>query len=200
MSTLHLILFFVGMPFVYAALAAILFRARRHVEVDPGQAASVSGKGAGINAERLDLPVLLRAVADSLEPLARSHHTRISLAVSPGRTVHASGEALRSALRATIETAIRAATGGRVLISVLPLGTQLHILVTDDGAHSVRATRESMAREAASAIALQGGSLAVEARRGHGTTVTLRLPMLTASEVKDHVEFPVPVEETATAA
>jgi signal transduction histidine kinase len=143
----------------------------------------------------LDLPDLLRSVADSLRPLAYARFVRIDLAVSPGRTVRTSPDVLKRVLRETVAGAIDAAAGGQVLVSVLPLDTQLHIVITDDGACCVPGIRESTLRGAAELIALVGGTVAVVARPGRGTTVTLRLPVPAVQPTAIETLAEVPVLE-----
>ncbi len=174
MDTLYLISFLAIAPFAMALLAASL-RRRRSASASPGHSWPGRGDFAG---EAVDLSRLLPDIAESLMPLAQELGTRIQFAVSPGRTVRAHAGGLAAAVRETMETAIRAAPGGAVLVSVLPLGQQIHIAVTDDAPHADRAARAAQVRGAEAAIALRGGSVAVETRPGQGTTVTLRLPAL----------------------
>lgn len=127
--------------------------------------------------EVLDLPALLRDVADSLAALAWEQFTRINLAVGPGRTIRADPNVMRMVLRETIATALRATAGGQVLVSVLPLGMGLQIVITDDGPHGDPRKRESEVRGAIEMLALMGGTAFVESWPGRGTTMTLRLPL-----------------------
>ena len=173
MDTLYLISLLAIAPFAMALLVASTRRRRRLAPAEAGRSWPDRGDFAG---EAVDLSRLLPDVAESLMPLAQELGTRIQFAVSPGRTVRAHAGGLAAAVRETMETAIRAAPGGAVLVSVLPLGQQIHIAVTDDSPHADRAAREALARGAEAAIALRGGSVAVEIRPGQGTTVTLRLP------------------------
>ena len=131
----------------------------------------------GFEAETSLFAPLARAVAEALEPLARTHRVRLSLAVPPDMLVRADPDALRMALRETMLTAMQATLGGKVLVSALRVGAESHVHVTDDGTNADQRAREGMARGAQELIALQGGTLVVTARRGLGTTVTLRLPM-----------------------
>ena len=172
METLYLIVFLATAPFAAALLAASIQRRR----LAPGKAGRCWPDCGDFAGESIDLSRLLPDIADSLVPLALELNTRIQFAVSPGRTVRAHAGGLAAAVRETMETAIRAAPGGAVLVSVMPLGEQIHIAVTDDAPHADRAAREALARGAEAAIALRGGSVAVETRPGQGTTVTLRLP------------------------
>ena len=144
----------------------------------PGFKAETGFKaGTGFEAETSLFAPLARAVAEALEPLARTHRVRLSLAVPPDMLVRADPDALRMALRETMLTAMQATLGGKVLVSALRVGAESHVHVTDDGTDADQRAREGMARGAQELIALQGGTLVVTARRGLGTTVTLRLPM-----------------------
>jgi signal transduction histidine kinase len=177
MSILHLILLSAAAaPFILATWAAFLHWRPPFADIDTmGTAPRLIRTR--FEAETMDLSDVLRSMADSLEPLARPRFVRILLAVGPGHMVHADRDALNTMLRETIGTAIRAAPGGQVLISVRTLGTQTHIVVTDDGANADQKLRETLGRAAGELIALQGGTLAIEARAGRGTSVTLRLPL-----------------------
>ncbi len=183
-------------PFLLASWAAFLHwdqssRAVEAVLAEPGPTPDM------FRAESLDLPDLLREIADALAPLARARFTRIGLAVSPGRTVWAERHGLSKALGEVITTAICASSGGQVLISVLPLGSEVNIVVTDDAACADQHMRETMARGAGDLIAMQGGRLAVEARVGHGASVTIRLPLPAAAMAAAPMETAI---ETAVAA
>jgi hypothetical protein len=52
----------------------------------------------------------------------------------------------------------------------------VRICVLDDGSAVDRAVQEAQLRDAARLIALQGGTLEVNVRKGVGTTVVIRLP------------------------
>jgi hypothetical protein len=129
------------------------------------------------SAETLDVEQEVRAAADSAADLARAHSVRVRLAVARSTTARVNPIALRTALRAVIEQSIRVAAGGEVLITAALLGSQVHIRVTDDRADADQKSREAGTREASSLIALQGGSIAIEAILGRGTTVSIRLPL-----------------------
>ena len=163
-------------PFILASWAAFLHweqTAAALAEVEPMRPRPRLPR---FEAEHLELESFLARIADGVSPLARARATRISLAVSPGRTVWADREGLGEALTEVISTAVCASPGGQVLVSVLPTGAEVQIAVTDDAICDDQAMRETMARGPGELIALQGGRVAVETRRGHGTTVTVRLP------------------------
>ena len=176
-------------PFVLAVWAAFMHRHLMPLGPSPicappdvmphddGDARTSPALPTRFASESLELAPLAKTVVARVEPVAREHFVRISLAIPPGLTLRADSRILGTALRETLLTAIQAATGGQVLISARVLGTQLHVHVTDDGADARQAMRESLARETGGRIALCGGSILVEARPGHGTTVTLRLPL-----------------------
>jgi signal transduction histidine kinase len=128
-------------------------------------------------AETLKVEPAVRAVADTLHAAARLHSVQIELAITPKLDVRVDPEALRYALRAMLQSAIRATNGGQVLVTALIVGSQTHIRVVDDGPETDQRARESLLREASDLIALQGGSIVVEARPGRGTVVTIRLPL-----------------------
>jgi hypothetical protein len=183
------LLFVVSAPFCVALWIAFLHRS---------PAAPCGGTGLGLidtcfTAESLDLEAEARAAADAAIGLARENFVRIRLAVKPGTNLRVEPEALRTALRTIVDTAVRATPGGQVLLTGMVVGTQVHVRVVDDGVKTDQALRESLVREAGSLIALQGGSIAVETRPGQGTTVTIRLslPGESGAEVNDFVQEPV---------
>jgi signal transduction histidine kinase len=166
-------------PFALAVWAAFL-----HAKLTRGQPnpADISDRTPSVDfapseAESLDVASILREAADALAPLARDHFVRIAIAVSPGLSIRTDRHTLNMVAREMIEIAIRAAPGGQMLVTALPLGTQLHIRIADEGAGTDQQLRESMTRGAAELIALRGGTIAVEARPGRGTTMSVRLPL-----------------------
>lgn len=170
------LLIVVSAPFVIAGWAAFLHRqlapgindlSRVEEEQPPGR----------FKARPLELAPVVRAVVDGIVPLAREHAVRIDLAVGADMRVHADPNALRMALREMVLTAVRASACGQVVITAAAIGAQMNVRVTDDGRGADQKARESLARGAGELAALQGGSVAVEARPGRGTTVTLRLPL-----------------------
>ncbi len=142
-----------------------------------------NGGSARTPARLVEIETAVCEAVAALYPWARALGVRIDIALCPDMRVHVDPGALGMALRLIMMTAIQSAPGGQVLITGLGLGTQGHIRVTDDGAGASQRDREGLVREAASLIALQGGSIAVEARPGRGTTVAVRLPL--PGEVKE---------------
>jgi signal transduction histidine kinase len=131
----------------------------------------------GFAAETLDLEPIVRATAHALRDKASARSVRVQLAVDPGLKARVDRNSLQEALRTVVLTAVQATPGGQVLITGMSVGGQLHIRITDDGKNTDQRTRESLARDAEELIALQGGSVCVEARPGRATTVTIRLPL-----------------------
>jgi hypothetical protein len=182
MTTLQLgFLFAVATPFILAVWVA-----RNHRRQAPMRGGSIPREAAGdvvigltravSAAETLDLEVELGAGMAELEGLAQARFVRLELAVGQGLTVRIDAGVLRTVLRSILGEAIRSTADGQVLVTALALGSQMHIRTIDDGADADQTSREIMLREAGELLALQGGSLAVEARPGQ-TTVTIRLPL-----------------------
>ncbi len=134
-------------------------------------------RAAAFASETLDIAGTIQEVIDSLRTRARASWVKIGIAVGPGILVHVDPGALMMALRETLLTAIRDAPGGQVMVTAAVLGSQLHIRVTDDGMSADEVRRAALVRGAEAMIALQGGSIDVEARPGKYTTVTIRLPL-----------------------
>jgi signal transduction histidine kinase len=124
---------------------------------------------------------------------ACSRGVRMQLAVGAAMIVPLHPSVLRMALRDTMLAAIDAAPGGHVLITAATLGRQLHIGIIDDGPGIDQQAREISMRQTETLIALQGGSIAIEARPGRGTAVTIRLPMPVSAESEASGSMPLPV-------
>jgi len=131
----------------------------------------------GFAAVTLDVVAAVKAAAEAAHSVARANFVLVELAVRPGTIVRTDPNVLQVALRAAIRTAIQATPGGQVLVTATPLGCQLLIRIVDDGVNTDQRSREVLLREAETLVALQGGSIAVETRRGHGTSVSVRLPL-----------------------
>ena len=129
-----------------------------------------------IPVEMLDMATELCEAADLVTPMARAYGVRIELAIRPGTAGRADQAALRTALRKALKTSVRAADGGRVLLSALREGPELKIQITDDGPEVGDRSRDPEILEAATLVGSQGGLLLVETRADRGPTVTIRLP------------------------
>ena len=176
------LIFALSAPFLLAIWIAFTRRPRAMTSESaaPGWAAEATSFepiNARFESEIVGLEAMVREAAAAVSDLARTHWVRIEQAVSAAITVHVDPNALGPALRETMLTAIRAAPGGQVLVTAATLGSQLHIRITDDGPGADQFDREISVRGAGGMIALQGGSIAVEARPGQGTTVIVRLPL-----------------------
>jgi len=178
-----------SMPFILAAWIAFVHRQRAAMgqratpdatsERSPDDPVDTCIGGAAV-----DLEAALRQIIISVNSAARLRSGRIELAVGAGLplTVQINPSALWTALLATMLAGINAAPGGQVLVTAATFGSQLHIGITDDGQGTDQCLRETSMRQAEALIALQGGSIAVEARPGRGTTVTIRIPMPLSAE------------------
>lgn len=189
-----------SMPFILAAWIAFVHRQRAVLGLGVTAAASAELSpgdpvDARIAATEVDLEAVLREAVALLESPARSLWVRIELALGTmvPMTVPVNPGVLRTALRDTMLTAINAAPGGQLLITTATLGSRLHIRVTDDGPGTDEQDRASSLRRTEASIVLQGGSVAVEARQGRGTSVTIRLPMPVSREREAGVSVPLPV-------
>jgi len=186
------------LPFILAAWIAFLHRQQAAMsegtslpamaEIGPEDPVGTWFAGAGA-----DLETALRDALVAVESVARLRWVRIELAVGSTMTVPVNPGTLGMALRDTMLTAIGAAPGGQVLVTAAGLGSQLHIRVTDDGPGTDQRLREASMRQTGALVALQGGSIAVEAHPGRGTTVTIRLPMpaTTEQEASGLMQLPV---------
>lgn len=190
-----------GTPFALAIWITLVHR--RRVEASERSTshhvAEVSGFVGGFAKATVDLESTVMEAAAALGPLVRGHWVRLSQAVSPAMTVQVDPNVLATALRETMMTAVRATPGGQVLVTAASLGRQLHICITDDGRGDDQRLRESLVREAGASIALQGGSVVVQAMPGRGTIVTIRLPLLggESEEIDDLERFPALADQAA---
>ncbi len=124
----------------------------------------------------IDLRQEVAAALDRLAALAGKHSVRLESAIMPGVTMRADPTVLQNVLMETIAGAVRAAEGGRVLVAVFSDPDAIEITVTDDGPVRNDASRDVELRVVAAFLAVHGGTVMVDARRGRGTTVALRLP------------------------
>ncbi|MGD0432041.1 MAG: hypothetical protein ABSA58_13210 [Acetobacteraceae bacterium] len=197
------LLFAILAPIVFALRVA--FSRRRPTQATGSVARHEIGGPVGSHltrphsgSETLDLAREVRAAADEVDGLAWAYFVGIDLAVDPGISLRADPTISRTVLSSTIGTAVRAAPGGHVLVTAHILRKQAHIRIIDDGVCADQRSRESQLREPADLLALLGGSLAVEARPGRGTAVTIRLPLAgPGPEVNDPRAMRTLVEQEA---
>jgi len=195
----------VAMPFILAAWIWIVFLHRqRATACQAGPHALVEAGGVdpvdhGLVAASVDLEAALRDAVLVVEAAARSRWVKLELAVSPAMTVPMDPSILRMVLRDIMLTAINAAPQGQVLVAAATLGRELHVRITDDGSGADQQVRETSLRQTKALVALQGGSIAIEARQGRGTTVTIRLPMHAAAqrEASGSMQPPVLADQAA---
>ncbi|HVC60437.1 MAG TPA: ATP-binding protein [Acetobacteraceae bacterium] len=151
--------------------------ARRHDRGwTPAPAAAFSLARTPFVSGMLDVAAEMRDVLGRIGPEAARGLVRLEMAVQPDLAVRTDPLALRALLSDLVGNAIRHAPAGRVLLSAARLGGRVEIAVIDDGAGTEVAMREAALREAGQLVALQGGTLHIEAHEGQGTTVLVRLP------------------------
>jgi signal transduction histidine kinase len=126
----------------------------------------------------LDVAAEARSVLAQMAAEAAAHLVQFEFATQANISVHADRYTLRAVLSELVGNAVRHAPGGRVLLSVIRLGGRVQIAVIDDGAGPDASVQEAELREMAQLVALQGGTIDVEAYPGEGTTVLVRLPEL----------------------
>jgi signal transduction histidine kinase len=127
--------------------------------------------------ETLAVAPIVRAVADAMGPEARELRVGIDVAIRFWSKASVDANALRAALETAVQAAVRATPGGQVLITCIEDGGHLLIRVIDDGPTCDKFAREEQICAASSLIASQGGAIDVETKPGHGTAVTIRLPL-----------------------
>ena len=191
------LLFAVLAPFAIAIWVASRQRPLSAISQDatPDEIVELSPNGIGFSAETLDVEHAVREAANACHSVARAQFVHIELAVNSDIKVRVDPNALRVALETAMRIAIRATPGGQVLVTAAHLGRQMHIRIVDDGATADQRSRESLLREVETLIALQGGTIIVEATPGRGTSVTLRLPM--QSDASAEVTYPEEVPALA---
>jgi len=134
---------------------------------------------------RLDVADAALAVLAHYQGAAAQRCVALEIAAQPNLEVHCDPRAIREILRDLVGRAIENAPSGRVLLGAWRSGPRIHVSVSDDGAGADRNLQASRLREAERLVALQGATMAIDARAGQGTTVTLHLPAGTASPRSD---------------
>jgi signal transduction histidine kinase len=129
----------------------------------------------------LDVAAEARSVLAQMAAEASAHLVQLEFATQANLSVHADRYALRAVLSELVSNAVRHAPGGRVLLSAIRLGGRVQIAVIDDGAGPDATVQQAELREMAQLVALQGGTIDIEACPGEGTTVLVRLPEPMAS-------------------
>jgi signal transduction histidine kinase len=124
----------------------------------------------------LDVATEARDVLARMAAEAAGYLVQLEVAVQPNLSVHADRVALRAVLSQLVGNAVRHGACGRVLLSAIRLGGRVQIAVIDDGIGTDAVAQAAALREVAQLVTLQGGTIDVEAQRGEGTTVLVRLP------------------------
>jgi hypothetical protein len=124
--------------------------------------------------DTLDLEAEVRQSLHDLSDLARQHAVRLEIAVQPRLRLRLDRPTFHAMAGAMLRHAIRASSGGRVLLGATVQAGWLQLIVIDESTvpPPVRADDLSGVRSAA---ALQGGRLDVVHRPNEGTTMMLRL-------------------------
>jgi len=128
-----------------------------------------------LSIDNLDVEAELHSVLSQCATQAAARYVSFVIAIQPHLIARADPATFRSAVAEIVLDAIDAAEGGSVLVTAMRLGGHITLMVTDDRAGDDASRRESKLRSCAEMIALRGGSLAVEARPGAGTSIILRL-------------------------
>jgi len=126
-------------------------------------------------ATRLDVAAEVRLALAAMSQEAKDRLVALDKAIAPELAVHADAEALRQVLVLLVGHAVRQAHE-QVLVSAAVLGGRVQIAVTDDGPGEAPDGQQAMLRQAMELVALQGGTLGIEAWPGQGSTVAVRLP------------------------
>jgi hypothetical protein len=145
----------------------------------------------------LDVAAELRHVLVHMAAQAGCHLVQLEFAAQPDLTVHADRLALHAVLSELVGSAMHHAPCGRVLLSAIRLGGRVQIAVIDDGDGPAAAVQEAALRDMAQLVALQGGTIDVESRRGEGTTVLVRLPEPMGTASTPETRKPLPAERFA---
>jgi len=127
--------------------------------------------------ETLAVGPIVWALADAVHCVAREPRVEIDVAIRFWSKARVDANALRAALDTSLRAAVRATPGGKVLITCIHQEGNLLIRVIDDGPNCDQPAREAQICAAGSLIAIQGGAIDVETWPGHGTAVTVRLPL-----------------------
>ena len=129
-----------------------------------------------LTAGLLDVASATNAVFRQFESLAANRFVALEVAVQPNLAVRADPRAFQEILADLLQQAIEQSPCGRVLLGAGHVGGRVQITVSDEGAHADRGLRASRLRPAQRLAALQGATMDIDARKGQGTTVVLRLP------------------------
>lgn len=124
----------------------------------------------------LDVAAEAQEVLHEMAAAAAGRLVQLEFAAQMDLSVQVGRPVFRSMLRQLVGNAMRLPSVGRVLLSALRLGESVQISVIDDGEGRLATVQEAALRDLAQVVALHGGTIEIESRRGTGTAVVLRLP------------------------
>ncbi|MBV9252308.1 MAG: HAMP domain-containing histidine kinase [Acetobacteraceae bacterium] len=156
--------------------AALRRRWQPEQDVRPADANRFELAHTPFSTDRVSVDSIIREVLRSASNQAGRYSVRLELAVPPGLEARTDPRVLRQVLGDLVGLAIPDATGGRVLVAAGLHGGRVQISVSDDGIAATEKARKPRLRDVGSLIALQGGTIEMDARSGEGTTVLIRLP------------------------
>jgi hypothetical protein len=136
-----------------------------------GQADSPSGGGSEAGAEVWG--AIHRALT-RVSPLMASQEVTAEVAAPFGLRGQMDGAVLADLLAQVLATCVRAAPGGRLLLTASRVGGGIEVSVTDPAPGADRAIRVAAVRGLMDTVARCGGEMDVAVRPAVGTTVTLR--------------------------
>ena len=188
-----------------AITCGTLVSARRHLPARPRGGEPVASASplpfslsrAPLVSGLLDVAAEAREVLQQMAAEAAGNLVHLEYAVQTDLSVHADRLALQTVLGKLVGNAVRRAPCGRVLLSAMRHGGRVQIAVSDDGTATDAAIQQAALRDMSELVALQGGTIEVEAQTGAGTTVLVRLPQQLGTE---RVLKPQPVDRSATSA
>lgn len=173
---------------------------RRRLAGHPPNAVGTHTAGArstetGAAAGAMNVSALLPEILTEFHPLLVGRGAHVDVAIQSALTADFDRDLFRSVLPVMLDSAVRATSDGNLLVTAMRFGGWVQIVVSDDGVADDRAAREGDLRASSHLVAMRGGSLDVDTRRGEGTTTTLRLPVSVAGAA-----LADPLAEQATSA
>lgn len=130
-----------------------------------------------------DAADIIRRTAHGMVPAIERQRVTLDLAAEPGQFVRMRPGVLAALVEDLIALGLHAAVGGHLLLTAVRSGSRIDIVLSDDQAVDGVSLRQSQARDLAQRVALHGGALAIVAKPGLGTTMTLKL---TAATERQH--------------
>jgi signal transduction histidine kinase len=160
------------------AAVAGLRRLRRRPPAEPPslRAAPPELRSVPLLAGEVDVAAEIRTVLERLAGPAKRQLVTFTTAIEPGLVARADGSAFRQAVSDLVESAIRRAPCGTVLLTAGRLGGRVQVTIGDDGMAGSLPMPESALCGIAQLVGLQGGTLDIDPRPGEGTIATIRLP------------------------